>query len=69
MLLKVIYILCYSFQENIHFCCVFMCVCMCVCVILFFLVWFLNDVPTFKITLIDPLHDKTNDLDFASSED
>ena len=31
--------------------------------------FFLNDVLTFKITLMEPLCDKTNDLGFASRED
>ena len=56
MLLNVIYILYYS----LFVICVFF---------VFFWFCFLNDVPTFKITLIDPLRDKTNDLGFATSED
>ena len=28
-----------------------------------------HDIITLKIRLIEPLHDKTSDLDFASSED
>ena len=58
MLLKVIYILCYSFLKIYIYV-----VCFCVC---FF--FFLNYVSTFKLTLIDPLHDKTNDLGFAPSK-
>ena len=38
--------------------------CVFVCVSFFFL----NYVSTFKITLIDPLRDKTNDLGFAPAK-